>query len=83
MTSEEKTRCITAFKQFSWGKNGKIRVKKLAKVMRRAGFAPTDNELVKVFQRFLKFNLITPFIIQLSRSGEYHREDVFDTYGRI
>ncbi|KAL5965102.1 Calmodulin [Taenia solium] len=50
MTSEEKTRCITAFQQFSWGRNGTIRVKKLAKVMRRAGFAPTDNELEKIFR---------------------------------
>ncbi|KAL5108144.1 Calmodulin [Taenia crassiceps] len=50
MTSEEKTRCITAFQQFSWGRNGTIRVRKLAKVMRRAGFAPTDKELEKVFR---------------------------------
>ncbi|EUB64082.1 Calmodulin [Echinococcus granulosus] len=50
MTVEERNRCITAFQQFSWLKNGKIRVKKLARVMRRAGFAPTDEELEKVFQ---------------------------------
>ncbi|VDM32280.1 unnamed protein product [Hydatigera taeniaeformis] len=53
LTSDEKTRCTKAFKQFSWGKNGTVRVKKLARVMRRAGFAPTDDELRKIFESCL------------------------------